>query len=233
VRAYLVFVFLFLVKCLSRLFYRIEMVWIGDPPPKPWAGHRLVAVLNHTSLYEALFAAGCPNSFLWRLAQHGVVPIAQKTAERPFVGRIYKTVARNVIPITRERDETWTQVLRTIDPDAMVVLFPEGRMKRASGLDSDGKPMTVRAGIADLLMAVEKGRMLLAYSEGLHHVQVPGEKLPRLFKRIRMRLEVVDIETYCQERFAEGGKIGFRRAVVNDLERRRDANCPKSGASAS
>ena len=225
-RAYLVFAFLFLVKAVSRLFYRIEMVWIGDPPPDPWRGHRIVAVLNHTSLYEALFAAGCPNHFLWRMARHGVVPIAQKTADRPIVGRIYKTVAGNVIPITRERDETWTQVLRTIDPDAMVVLFPEGRMKRASGLDSDGKPMTVRAGIADLLEAVGTGRMLLAYSEGLHHVQVPGERFPRLFKTLRMKLEVVDIESYCRERFAEGGKIGFRRAVVNDLERRRDANCP-------
>lgn len=225
-RAYLVFVFLFLVKAVSRLFYRVEMVWIGDPPPEPWRGHRLVAVLNHTSLYEALFAGGCPNSFLWRMASHGVVPIAQKTAERPIVGRIYKTVARNVIPITRERDETWSQVLRTIDPDAMVVLFPEGRMKRASGLDGDGKPMTVRAGIADLLEAIGTGRMLLAYSEGLHHVQVPGERFPRLFKKVRMKLEVVDIASYYQERFAEGGKIGFRRAVVHDLERRRDANCP-------
>jgi 1-acyl-sn-glycerol-3-phosphate acyltransferase len=229
VRAYLVFVFLFLVKVVTRTFYRIEMIWIGDPPPDPWAGHRIVAVLNHTSLYEALFAGGVPNQFLWRMAAHGVVPIAQKTAQRPIVGRIYKTVARNVIPITRERDETWTQVLRTIDPDAMVVLFPEGRMKRASGLDSDGKPMTVRAGIADLLEATGSGRMLLAYSEGLHHFQVPGDRFPKLFKTVRMRLEVVDIESYCRERFEEGGKTGFRRAVVQDLERRRDANCPRSG----
>lgn len=228
-RAYLVFLFLFLVKIVSRTFYRIEMIWIGEPPPDPWAGHRIVAVLNHTSLYEALFAGGVPNKFLWRMAAHGVVPIAQKTAQRPIVGRIYKTVARNVIPITRERDETWTQVLRTIDPDAMVVLFPEGRMKRASGLDADGKPMTVRAGIADLLEATGSGRMLLAYSEGLHHIQVPGERFPKLFKTVRMRLEVVDIESYCRERFEEGGKIGFRRAVVQDLERRRDANCPRSG----
>lgn len=231
-RKYLVFCFLITLKTVSRLFYRIEMDFIGDPPPEPWRRHRLVAVLNHTSLYEALFAGGCPPHFLWRMAAHGVVPIAQKTAARPLVGRFYKTVAGNVIPISRERDETWAQVLRTIDPDCMVVLFPEGRMKRASGLDAEGKPMSVRAGIADLLEEIGEGRMLLAYSGGLHHVQVPGQKLPRLFRTLRMRLEVVDIAEYRSARLAEGGRIGYRRAVVNDLERRRDALCPAAAPAA-
>jgi 1-acyl-sn-glycerol-3-phosphate acyltransferase len=232
VRKYLVFCFLIALKSASRLFYRVEMDFVGEPPPDPWRRHRLVAVLNHTSLYEALFAGGCPNHFLWRLAAHGVVPIAQKTADRPLVGRFYKTVAGNVIPISRERDETWAQVLRTIDPDCMVVLFPEGRMKRASGLDAEGKPMSVRAGIADLLEEIGEGRMLLAYSGGLHHVQIPGQKLPRLFRTLRMRLEVVDIAEYRSNRLAEGGKIGYRRAVVNDLERRRDALCPAAAPAA-
>jgi hypothetical protein len=100
-------------------------------------------------------------------------------------------------------------------------------MMRANGLDAEGKPMTVRSGIADLLEAIGKGRMLLAYSGGLHHVQAPGQRLPRLFKRIRMNLEVVDIAAYNAARLAEGGgPKGFRRAVVADLERRRDELCP-------
>jgi hypothetical protein len=225
-RSYLVFLMLLLVKIAARIFYRIEMRWIGDPPPRPWHGHRVVAILNHTSLYEALFAGGCPNHFLWRMARHGVVPIAQKTGDRAVVGRFYKLVAARVISITRERDETWTEVLRQIDPDAMVMILPEGRMKRASGLDADGKPMTVRGGIADVLESIGEGRMLLAYSGGLHHIQIPGERFPRLFKPVRMNLEVVDIASYNADRLAEGGAKGFRRAVVTDLERRRDANCP-------
>jgi hypothetical protein len=108
----------------------------------------------------------------------------------------------------------------------MVVILPEGRMKRANGLDSEGKPMTVRGGIADLLETMGEGRMLIAYSGGLHHVHAPGEKYPRLFKTIRMRLEVVDIGRYRTACLAEGGHRGFRRAVVADLERRRDLNCP-------
>ena len=225
-RAYVVFLLLLTVKNLSRIFYRVDMRWIGDVPPEPWRHIHVAAILNHTSLYESLFTGGCPNHFLWRIARHGVVPIAQKTKDRALVGRFYGLVAARVISITRERDETWSEVLRQIDPDAMVVILPEGRMKRASGLDADGKPMTVRGGIADILETMSEGRMLIAYSGGLHHVHAPGERYPRLFKTIRMRLEAMDIASYRNARLAEGGPKGFRRAVVQDLEQRRDLNCP-------
>ena len=87
--------------------------------------------------------------------------------------------------------------------------------------------MTVRGGIADILEAIPEGPMLLAYSGGLHHVQAPGERLPRLFRTIRMNFELVDIATYRAERMREAeGPIGFKRAVVDDLERRRDSQLP-------
>jgi hypothetical protein len=226
VRAYLVFLMLLGVKIATQIFYRVEMEWIGDPPPDRWKHHRIIAFLNHTSLYEPLFAAGTPNHFLWRLARHGVVPIASKTADRALVGRFFGLLAQNVISITRARDETWSEVLRKIDPDAMVAILPEGRMKRANGLDSEGRPMTVRGGIADILESIGEGRMLLAYSGGLHHIQAPGEKNPRVFKKIRMRLELMDIGTYREERMAVYGPKGFKKAVAEDLERRRDLYSP-------
>jgi hypothetical protein len=227
VRDYFVFLLLLLIKSLARLFYRLDVQWIGDPPSDAWHRHKIVAILNHTSLYEALFAGVCPNHFHWRLAHHGVLPLAQKTAERAVVGRFYSLMAKRVIPITRQRDESWKEVLRQIDPDAMVMILPEGRMKRANGLDSTGKPMTVRGGIADILETIGDGRMLLAYSGGLHHIQVPGERWPRLFKTIRLRLELIDIGPYRDELMAQaGGSRGFKRAVVDDLERRRDLYCP-------
>lgn len=241
-REYLVFMILLLVKVAARLFYRIDMRWLGTPgapgtrgapgapgvlPLDPWRHIRLVAFLNHTSLYESLFASGCPNHFLWRLARHGVIPIARKTADRAVVGRFYGLVAKRVISITRERDETWREVLRTIDPDAMVIILPEGRMKRANGLDSEGKPMTVRGGVADIIETIGEGRMLLAYSGGLHHVQMPGERFPRLFKTVRMNLEVVDIGTYRDALLKAAGHRGFKRAVVEDMEQRRDTLCPR------
>ena len=132
-----------------------------------------------------------------------------------------------MVSISRERDHTWREVLSRIDPDSMVIILPEGRMKRPSGLDSKGQPMTVRGGIADILEAIPEGPMLVAYSGGLHHVQAPGERLPRMFRRIRMNFELLDIATYREERMRESaGPIGFKRAVVDDLERRRDRNCP-------
>lgn len=226
VRPYIVFLLLVLVKVCARLFYRIDLRWIGDPPPDRWRHVRLLAVLNHTSLYEPLFLGGVPLSFVWRIARHGVVVIAQKTAVRPLVGHFYKLIAARVISITRERDESWEKVLAHVDPDAMMALLPEGRMKRATGLDASGNPMTVRGGVADILASIGAGRMLLAYSGGLHHVQAPGERFPRLWKTIRLRLELVDIGAYRAALLAQAGEAGWKRAVIADLERRRDLHCP-------
>ena len=225
-RSYLVFLLLLLVKAFARTFYRFEMGWVGEVPPDPWRHVRLLVFLNHTSLFEPLFAGGIPVHFLWRLARHGVVPIASKTAGRPLVGVFFGLIARRVISITRERDETWDQLLAHVDPDAMMAILPEGRMKRAGGLDSEGRRMSVRGGVADILESLGAGRMLLAYSGGLHHVQVPGERFPRLWKTIRMNLEVVDIAAYRESLLAGAAAPGFKRAVIEDLERRRDLYCP-------
>lgn len=86
--------------------------------------------------------------------------------------------------------------------------------------------MTVRGGIADLIQAVGEGQMLIAYSGGLHHVQAPGEHLPRLFKTVRLNLELVDLRDYRDRMLERGGKSGFRRAVIRDMEERRDRFCP-------
>ncbi|MFN7942655.1 MAG: hypothetical protein U0X73_13785 [Thermoanaerobaculia bacterium] len=228
-RKYLVFLLLSSVKLVARCFFRARSSWIGNPPADPWRGIRVVCFLHHTSLFEWLYVLVVPHRFLWRVACHGVVPAAEKTTKRPIVGWFFKSIAAHVVSITRERDHTWREVLGRIDPDSMVLILPEGRMMRRDGLDSHGQPMTVRGGIADILDAITDGPMLIAYSGGLHHVQAPGEGFPRIFRTIRMNLELVDIATYRGERLAEAGDAGFKRAVVQDLERRRDAYCPTPG----
>jgi hypothetical protein len=214
------------LKYLSRIFFKPDFAFIGPTPPDPWADLRLVAFLNHTSLFEPVFLTGVPNRFLWRLAAHGVIPAASKTTERKLVGMVFKFIAHHVIAITRERDHTWFSVLRKIDPQSMVVIAPEGRMKRANGLDVNGNPMTVRGGIADILLAVKEGRMLLAYSGGLHHVQVPGH-WPRPFKTVRMRIENLEISEYIARLMAGSGEEGFKKAVMKDLDHRRDEYAPE------
>lgn len=224
-RSAFVFTLLVTLKYLSKIFYRHDFEWIGETPEDPWANIRLVAFLNHTSLFEPVFLGMVPNRFIWRLAAHGVVPAADKTTDRPLVGLIFRFVAHHVIAITRQRDDTWFQVLRKIDPDSMVVLAPEGRMKRETGMDLHGNPMTVRGGIADILHAVKDGRFLIAYSGGLHHVQIPG-RVPRVFKTVRLRAENVDIAAYIAE-MSKGGPEQFKRNVIKDLEQRRDAYSPE------
>ena len=226
-RAWFATALLLAVRAVARTFWRVESRRVGEPPAgDPWRGIRVIALLNHTSLYEWVFAGVPPARFLAKLARHGVLPVADVTARRPIVGRFFKGLTAHVVPISRQRDGTWRQLLAKVDdPKRMVVIAPEGRMKRADGRDKDGKPMTVRAGIADILLATPDGRMLLAYSAGLHHVQVPGQRFPNLFKPVRMQLELVDVAAYRARLLAEHGEPGLAAAVIADLTRRRDLYC--------
>lgn len=227
-RSAIVFSLLLSLKTVSRIFFRHDWAWVGTKlPGEPWKGLRLVVFLNHTSLFEPLFLAVPPPSFIWRLAAHGVVPAADKTTDRPLVGMIFRFIAHEVIPITRQRDDTWAQVLSTIEPNSMVAIAPEGRMKRANGLDLHGKPMSVRGGVADIMKSMKQGRMLIAYSGGLHHVQVPGH-IPNVFETISLRGEVLEIADYIAEMTTDGGEEQFKRNVIRDLERRRDLYCPEA-----
>lgn len=225
------FSLLSLLRVLSKIFYRHDFGWIGETPKDPWADIRLVIFLNHTSLFEPVFLGAVPSRFIWRLAAHGVVPAADKTTDRPLVGIIFRFVAHHVIAITRQRDDTWFEVLRKIDPDSMVVIAPEGRMKRANGLDLHGKPMNVRGGIADILHAVKEGRMLIAYSGGLHHVQIPGH-VPRIFKTVRLRVENLEIADYIANILRRGGEAEFKKNVMKDLDWRRDQYAPEEKSTA-
>lgn len=213
------------VKYASRALYDIREEWVGDVPRDPWAGVRLVAVLHHTSLAEAVYLAVVPNRVLRKMARHGVVPVAQETMDRRIEGRIFKLLIPNAVPITRRRDSSWSRVLSEIDDaDSMVALFPEGRMMRPDGRDKKGERMTVRPGIAEVLSSLGTGRMILAYSGGLHHVFEPGASRPRVFKPLHIRIESVDIASYVEARRREPGSL--REAVVRDLTLRRDRHTP-------
>ena len=212
-------------KYTSRALYDIREEWVGHVPADPWDDVRLIAVLHHTSLAEGIYLAVVPNRVLRKIARHAVLPVAEETMAKPIEGRIFRTLVPNAVPITRRRDQSWTRVLEEIDdPDAMVALFPEGRMMRPTGLDKKGQPMTVRPGIAEVLRSLGRGRMILAYSGGLHHVFRPGASRPRFFKTLNLRLESVDIESYVDARMRE--RPSFRDAVVNDLTHRRDLYTP-------
>jgi hypothetical protein len=157
------------------------------------------------------------------------MPVADKALRRPIMGHFFRMVANHVVPVTRQRDRSWESLLEHLKPDALVIIMPEGRMKRANGLDNCGKPMTVRGGIADIIEATPGGRMLITLSAGLHHVQTPGQLIPRFFKTLRMRLENVDIAQYRRTILEQWGQEGFKKGVVKDLEHRRDMHCLSSG----
>lgn len=224
-RSVIVFLLLLSTRAVSRLFYRLHEDWMPAKPAEMADGARIVAILNHTSLYEPLITGFASTKLLWRFARHGVLPVAEKTMKRP-VGIFFRFLVRHTITVTRQRDSTWDQVLNKLDEKALLIILPEGRMKRRTGFDSKGRPMTIRAGIAEIIEDLPGGRILTVYSGGLHHIQAPGDRIPRPFQTILCRFEMIDIADYKTRIDAERGDANFRSAVVADLTRRRDAYCP-------
>jgi 1-acyl-sn-glycerol-3-phosphate acyltransferase len=227
IKAIFTFTLLVIVRTLAKVFFRLEEEWITPKPDDYAAGTRIIALLNHTSLYEPLVAGYAPLNLLWKFARHGVLPVAEKTMKRR-IGIFFSMLVRHPVVVTRKRDRTWHNVLNRIDSNAIVIILPEGRMMRANGLDSEGREMTVRGGIADILEALPNGRILAVYSGGLHHIQVPGELLPTPFKTIRCRLEMIDIPTYKEDLQRDYPDLNFTGAVIADLTRRRDESCPNA-----
>lgn len=214
-----------LLKILTRIFYRFEVREIGTKSPQAWKNVRLLVLLNHTSLFEPIFVGILPLRYIWQLSAHGVFPIAESTARRPVVGAILNLLTPKVGILSRKRDDSWYEFVNCLKRKDTLIFMPEGRMKRADGLDKDGQPMTVRGGIVDVLSAMKTGRMVLAYSGGLHHVQTPGQGMPKLFKTIKVTFEFTTIEDYLRN-FDEISDVRRARlAMIADLELRRDSYC--------
>lgn len=218
------FFVLSLVKIFSHIFYRREFNWIGPHPEQPWDHVRLMVLLNHTSLYEPLFLQGVSFSFLWKLTRHMSVPGADTTLKRPIVGFFWKMMMPNISAVSRKSDNTWSTYLESIKENSIVMIAPEGRMKRPNGLDKFGKPMTVKPGITDIILAIPEGGMILCLSGGLHHIQKPGEHFPRLFKTIRMNLIYMDLKEY-RAKFT-GTPLEKKHAMTKDLQKYLESSCP-------
>ncbi|WP_162558516.1 1-acyl-sn-glycerol-3-phosphate acyltransferase [Saliniradius amylolyticus] len=224
-RRWLSFALMATLKLFSQLCYRGRPTWLGTEPPEALGEVRLVVFLNHTSLFEPLLIRMAPWHFVWSLAHKVIIPGADVTLMRPMTGRLLKWLLPGVIPITRQKDESWQHFLQQVDDQAITAILPEGRMKRANGLDKHGNPMTVRGGVADILERLDKGKMLFVYSGGLHHVQTPGERLPRLFKTLSANLEILPIQRYKAniEKRPEGS---FKAKVMADMNQRLTQKVP-------
>jgi 1-acyl-sn-glycerol-3-phosphate acyltransferase len=207
------------------LFYRFEQQWFVDEGKQQWHEVNLIVFLNHTSLFEPLFIRLAPFSFLWRIANDLLVPGADITMARPIIGRIYRALIPGCIPITRKKDDSWDNFLSQVGNEKVNAILPEGRMKRRGGLDKTGQPMSVRGGVVDILQRLDKGKILFVYSGGLHHIQAPGDKFPRLFKTIKVNLEIIDLSTY-KEQFSSDS-VEFRQQVLTDISQRLSTRIPQ------
>jgi 1-acyl-sn-glycerol-3-phosphate acyltransferase len=214
----------YFVKTLGYFLYRTKVTWHTPEQQIRWEDLRLIIVLNHTSLFEFLYITAIPYNRIWRAVKRIVLPVADVTMKRPLTGIFLKTLVPNAVPITRKRDETWDRFMTKLKQEsALALIFPEGRMKRKDGLDKHGKPMSVKGGVADILEELQEGKILVAYSKGLHHVQAPGDYLPKIFKTIHIGFEQIDIPAYKDNMRAKGED--FRLSVIQDLEAKMKLNC--------
>ena len=227
IKRFFIFFILLFVKLISQIFYKFEGKYIGDQDPN-WTDLKLIMLINHTSLYEPLFLGVAPINLLWLGSSRFLAPGADKTLERPIVGWFYKNLVPRMISISRKRDHTWDNFLSQIGEESMILMAPEGRMMRETGLDKNGKEMSIKTGIVDILKGLKGGKMILLYSGGLHHVQVPGQRLPKLFKTLKMNVEIASIVDYKSQFLKEGvSDRDFRKAVIEDLEKKKKEHCPK------
>lgn len=199
--------------------YDIQVSWVEPPPPDAWQDIRLYAFLNHTSLAEPLFLGTMPPQFLKDASRRTLVPGADITMSRPIAGRFFKLFSPNTVSISRKRDGTWEHFLDQIQENSLVALAAEGRMMRENGLDKHGKPMSVRGGVADIMLKIQRGKMLIGYSGGLHHINKPGEPRIRLFQPLKICYELARIEDFL-ERFDSDSPQKFRLQVARELEER-------------
>jgi len=91
------------------------------------------------------------------VAGKAVLPGGRRDFEPPFHRPLFQVATSRVVTITRQRDETWDRFLRAVEEDSLILIAPEGRMNARPGLDKDGKEMTVRGGIADVLFPMTRG----------------------------------------------------------------------------
>lgn len=223
-RRILAFLILSTVKTISWMFFRAKINWLTEKPDDHWKKTRLYVFLNHTSLYEPVYIQALPYSYLWYMADHLNVPGADITLNRPIVGRFWKLMIPNIASVSRKKDATWAKYLNSIDEESVIIIAAEGRMKRPNGLDKFGKPMTVRGGVADIIENLDHGGMILAFSGGLHHVQAPGQTLPRFFKTVHMNLSYHDLAEY-KAKFPENPRER-KIKMVQDLQIRLVRDCP-------
>ncbi|TRX56988.1 1-acyl-sn-glycerol-3-phosphate acyltransferase [Thalassomonas sp. M1454] len=222
---YISFFFLVLCKFLAKLFYRFDQHWYSSHQDDDWKQVKVIIILNHTSLFEPIFLRSIPISLLWQLSKHLTLPAAQETLKRPIVGRILKALVPKCIPISRKYDQSWDDFLDQITNDSILAIMPEGRMKRINGLDKHGKAMDIKRGVVDILSKVEQGNVLFVYSGGLHHVQAPGNRLPRLFKKIKVNFEIIDLEVYKQSFYHLDNSV-YQQSIISDLEHRLTFKAP-------
>lgn len=227
-RSIISFICLLLLKAFSLLFYRYKIGWPrGSKDNVHWKDVRLIVFMNHTSLMEWLYIGFLPVSFLRILSKRMVAPGADKTMNRPLVGFLFKLFSPGMVTISRKRDNTWQEFMSAIHSDSVIIIIPEGRMKRPNGLDLDGNKMNVRSGIADVLQQMNEGEMIIAYSGGLHHIHAPGEKGLRVFKDIKMNLETFQIADYKNSFDAEPGSDVWRKNLLEDLQHRLETKLPE------
>lgn len=223
-RSVIAFFILASVKTFSHFFYRGKFKWITPHPENPWQHARIIALMNHTSLFEPIYCQALSYSYLWHLARHLNVPGADITLNRPLVGLFWKLMVPNIASVSRKKDATWDRYLQSIKDSSVIMIAPEGRMKRPNGLDKHGKPMTVKGGIADIIEDLDEGGVVLCFSGGLHHVQSPGQHLPRIFRTIKMNMAYLDIKSYKASFPISARERKIK--MVQDLQSRLEKDCP-------
>ena len=212
------FMFLSALKISGYALYPSRLNWLSEEPDS-WDDISLILILNHTSLFEFVYGVTLPFGFLNQISKRLIIPVAESTLKKPLGGLVFNQLAPKTIALSRKRDESWSEFLNQISREDICIFMPEGRMRRADGLDKHGKTLHVKSGVYELLNKFRGRKMLLVYSGGLHHVLAPGQVVPRVFRHVKAGIECLSVDEYLGSFEASDQPW---KDIAGDLDFRRD-----------
>lgn len=215
-------VIIFFSWILVKILYRCSWTWIGKNSDRGFQDMKALFLMNHTSYADHMIFVLVPINVIYKMFWNARIAVAQHQVKN-FKG-LLQYLENNIVPLSRQRDDSWNNYLSNANAKSIFVMYPEGTRMSPEGLDKNGKKVRVKGGVADILELLPDGDIVILYLDGFYEILGAGMKFPKLFKKVRVTAEVVDIAALKHELAYTGrheDRYDFRVRFIEWFEKRK------------